>query len=195
MSDRHASTEELLEARDGFGSAWAKRHLAECRECSAALFGHEQLRARLRSLPSLAPPRDRWSVIERAARFERRRRRWHAAIGLTAAAALTVLTFLSVRPDHGSYDAVAEQAALERAMAQSRALEQTLRALRPESRSLPGAAASVVAELESRLSRLDVELADPAAAGALRLDLWRERAGLMSALVDVHVTRAAAAGL
>jgi len=195
---RHATTDELLEARDGAGSAWTREHLASCRECSAEVFHLDQMRARLRSLPTITSPRDRWADIARQARAERGRRRWHAAAGLAAAATLTLLTFASVRPSAPSAGEQASQAAaLERAMTRNRALEQTLKVIDPEHRVLPGEAAGVVAELESRLQVLDGELNQPVARMGRdrQLELWRERAGLMSALVDVHVTRAAAAGL
>ncbi len=193
---RHATTEELLAARDGEGSAWAKAHLGECRGCATALFELDQMRARLKALPAYAPPRDRWAGVAQVARAERRRHRVHGAIGLTAAAALTALAFAALRPP--PVDDAAERAALERAMAESQALEQTLQALSPERRALPGDAARVVAELQARISRLDAQLGRPevwSGATARQLDLWRERAGLMSALVDVHATRVAAAGL
>lgn len=192
---RHATTDELLAARDGAGSAWTKEHLAGCRACSAELFRLDQVRARLRSLPAFAPPRDRWTAIARLARAERRSRRWHAAIGVAAAAVLAAVVFAAVRP---TTDAAADQAELERAMTRNRALEQTLRVLEPERRALSGEAASVAAELESRVSRLDAQLGEPdvwRGDPGRRIELWRERAGLMGALVDVHVTRAAAAGL
>ncbi len=193
--DRHASTDELLAARDGAATAWTTEHLSGCGACSAELFRLDQTRARLRSLPGFAPPRDRWAVIARRAQAERRSRRWHAASGVTAAAVLAAVVFAAVRP---ATDAAADQAALERAMTRNRALEQTLRVLEPERRALSGAAASVAAELESRVSRLDVQLGEPdvwRGDPRRRIELWRERAGLMGALVDVHVTRAAAAGL
>jgi len=55
---RHGTTEELLALRDGEGSAWIRAHVAECRACAAELFRLEQMRARLKALPSFTPPRD-----------------------------------------------------------------------------------------------------------------------------------------
>jgi len=197
MNDiRHATTDELLALRDGEGAVWTKDHTAECAACSSELFRLEQLRARLRALPAFTPPRDRWATIAAAAKGERRSRWMRSAAGLTAAAALTALTFVALRPTPSN--GAADQAALDRAMARSQALEQTLRAISPDRRALSGDAAQAVAELEDRLSRIDAKLGEP---GAWRgtpgraADLWQERAGVLGALVDVHTTRVAMAGL
>jgi len=194
--DRHATIDELLAVRDGEGTAWAKDHAGSCAVCAAELFGLEQLRARLKALPAYAPPRDRWPVIAAAAKLDRRRRWMRAAVGVAAAAVLTGLTFAVLSPRTGT-DAAA-RANLDKAMAQSQALEQTLRALEPENRALTASAASAVAALEDQLSSIDAQLGDPKVwrSGSTRAaDLWQQRAGVLSALVDVHVTRVASAGL
>ena len=195
MTIRHATLGELLALRDGEGTAWAKDHASACAACSSELFRLEQMRARLKALPTFSPPRDRWAAIAPVAKLERRARWVRSAIGLAAAAALTGLTFVALRP---RTDSVTERVALDRAMARSQALEQTLHSLTPENRALPGDAAQAVAELEDRLSRIDAQLGDPSAfRGNIgrAADLWQQRAGVLSALVDVHVTRVAAAGL
>ena len=191
----HANTEELLGLRDGEGTAWTRTHVDTCPACAAELYRLEQVRARLKALPTFTPPRERWSVIAPVVRRERRQRFWRGAVGLATAAALTAVTFVAVRPSPTS-SAVAERAALERAMARSQTLEETLKAVGPERRALPGDAALAVAELEDRLSRIDAQLADPAAWTDQRgraVDLWQQRAGVLGALVDVHTTRAAMA--
>ena len=197
MSDtRHATTEELLALRDGEGTQWTREHAGSCQVCSRELFRLEQLRARLRALPTFEPPRDRWPVVAEAFRRERRSRRFRAATGMVAAAALTALTFVALRPATGHQ--AEDELALDRAMARSQALEQTLRALGPEQRALSGAAASVVVELQEKLSRIDNELGEPRVwrGGSGRAtELWQQRAGVLDALVDVHTTRAAMAGL
>lgn len=196
MSDvRHATTEELLGHRDGEGSAWVRAHLEECGACTAELYRLEQVRARLRALPSLMPPRDRFPVIVAAVRGRRRARWVFSAAGLAAAAVLTLIAYTALRP-RAVDGTAARQAALERAMARSQALEDALRALNPERRALDGQAAQVVAELRGRIEQLDMELSTPgmwSTQPGRMVELWRERAGLMSALVDVHSTRVAAA--
>lgn len=192
MTDiRHGTMEELLALRDGEGSAWARSHVDGCGECAAAVYRLEQVRAQLKALPAFHPPRDRWAAIAEQVRRERRRRWMHSAMGVAAAAALAAVTFVAVRPAAPAVET--DRAALDRAMLQSQTLEAALHALAPDGRVMTGAAASVAADLESRLSEVDVALGDP---GAWRMqparvvDLWQQRAGILSALVDVHATRA-----
>src|SRR5262249_12246642 len=137
---------------------------------------------------------DRWPVVAPVVRRERRQRFWRGAVGLATAAALTALTFVAVRPSGSA--AVEERAALERAMARSQTLEATLKAGEPDKRALSGEAAQAAAELEDQLTRIDNQLADPAAWQDQRgraVELWQQRAGVLGALVDVHTTRAAMA--
>lgn len=196
MMDRHAVMEELLAVRDGEGTVWAKDHAEKCEVCAAELFRLEQVRAQLKALPALTPPRGRWSLIAAQVKDERRARRVRGVTGVMAAAGLAALVLIAVRPAGG--DKTSEAVALDRAMARSQALEQTLNALSPETRALPGDAAAAVAELEDRLARIDARLADPTAwqgNPGRAAELWQERSGVLSALVDVHVTRVAQAGL
>ncbi len=191
---RHGTIEELLALRDGEGSAWTREHVTACAACAAELERLEQVRSQLKALPSFAPPRDRWPVVEQAARWERRRRRVSWSTGLVAAAAVVVLSFMVFR--HAGQ--TPQDAALKQAMAESAAMEQVFRSLQPDQRALTGKTAGVVADLEDRLAQVDAQLNDPS---AQRTDpgrvaeLWKQRAGLLSALVDVHETRATYAGL
>jgi anti-sigma factor RsiW len=192
---RHGSSEELLAVRDGEGSAWAREHVAACPACAAELERLEQVRAQLRALPSFTPPRDLWPAIRDVARGERRRRRYSAWSGLVAAAAVVVLGFTVL---HRSPAVAPEDIALQKAMAESAAMEQMFQSLHPDRRALSGQAAGVVADLEDQLSQVDAALNDTAAyrSNPVRVaGLWKQRAGLLSALVDVHQTRATVAGL
>jgi hypothetical protein len=192
---RHGTGEELLALRDGEGSAWTREHAAVCAVCAAELERLEQVRAQLRALPSYAPPRDVWPVVLQGARADRRRSRISAWSGAVAAAAVVVLAFTVLR--HSAPPAP-EDVALQKAMAESAAMEQMFQSLHPDRRALSGQAAGVVADLEDQLSQVDAALNDTA---AYRSDpervagLWKQRAGLLSALVDVHQTRATVAGL
>jgi len=193
---RHGTTEELLELRDGEGSAWAKAHVGSCGACGAELYRLEQVRARLRALPTFSPPRDRWAVVAKRARVERRSGRWSRGVGLVAAASLAGLLLVAVQGTRP--DPLQAQVRLRSAMARSEAMEQELRGLDPDGRALDGAAAGVVADLQGRLEALDAKLGDPAewrAAPHRQAEMWNERAGLLSALVDVHTTRVAYVGL
>ena len=194
---RHGTTEEMLALRDGEGAAWAKAHVEACPECAAELYRLEQVRAQLRALPALAPPRDRWAVIADLARRQRRQQRFSGGVGLAAAAALAGLLLVAV---HGGTraDPLEAQVALKTAMARSQAMEQVLQGVDPDARALGGEAAGVVAELQRRLEELDARLGDPAEwreEPSYQAALWNERAALLSALVDVHTTRVAYAGL
>ena len=192
---RHATLDELLALRDGEGSGWTREHVADCAPCAAELARLEQVRSQLRALPSFAPPRDVWPVVQRAAQADRRRRRISAWSGALAAAAIAVLAFAVLRP---SAKVAPEDVALQKAMAESAAMEQMFESLHPDRRALSGQAAGVVADLEDQLAQVDAALNDTVAwrSNPVRVaGLWKQRAGLLSALVDVHETRASVAGL
>lgn len=193
---RHGTTEELLAVRDGEGTAWAKAHVAACEGCAAELYHLEQVRSQLRALPTFTPPRDRWQVVAERAWRERRQRRFSSGMGLAAAAMLAGLLLVAVQGTHP--DTLEAQTTLRAAMARSQAMEQALRSVDPDARALTGATGGVVVDLQRRIEALDTELGDPGERGNdqhRQAQLWNERAGLLSALVDVHTTRVAYAGL
>ena len=192
---RHATLDELLALRDGEGSAWTREHVADCQACAAELARLEQVRSQLRALPSFAPPRDVWPVVQRAARADRRRRRVSMWTGALAAAAVAVLAFTVL---HHAAAPAPEDVALQKAMAESAAMERMFESLHPDRRALSGQAAGVVADLEDQLAQVDAALNDTVAWRSNPVGvagLWKQRAGLLSALVDVHETRASVAGL
>ena len=85
-------------------------------------------------------------------------------------------------------------------MSRSQALESALTDLHPDERMLDGRTAGIAQELEDRIARVDRELEMADLLEQQRRDqqvlkLWRERVGLLDALVDVHVTRASNVGL
>jgi hypothetical protein len=89
---------------------------------------------------------------------------------------------------------------LSQVMERSQVLEGALNDYNPETRVLDGRTARIAGELEDQIARVDRELEltellpqQPGDEELLRL--WRERVGLLDALVDVHVTRASNAGL
>lgn len=197
----HLSMEALLNLREPGtepGTAAAREHVNQCPECQAELDRLHQRVARLKALTPLRPGRDRWP--ETASRFkaERRRRRNRvvSVAGLAAAASLALV--LSV--GRVSHPAVANAEQLSQAMERSQALESALSAYNPEGRVLDGRTAGIAQELEDRIARVDrelevAELSPQQARDDELLKLWRERVGLLDALVDVHVTRASNAGL
>jgi hypothetical protein len=205
----HLSMEALLSLREPGaepGTAAAREHLSECPQCQAELDRLHQRVARLKALPPLRPARDRFPQTIARFRAERSRRRigLGGILGLAAAASIALVTAidpLSRDNISGSSDSLwVPPAEISRAMERSQALENALSALNPDARILDGRTAGMAQELEDRIARLDreleaTELLEQQARDLELLKLWRERVGLLDALVDVHVTRASNAGL
>jgi len=84
---------------------------------------------------------------------------------------------------------------LQTAISRSQALERTLDEYRPDERVVDGRTIQVVIELEDRIADVDSRLQrvvhlEPSKRLPAEVALWQERVGLMSALVDVHLTKA-----
>jgi hypothetical protein len=198
----HLSIETLVGLRDpGLepGDAAAREHLDGCAPCRAELERLHQRVARLKALPALRPSRDRWPAVRNRLRAERKRHRVRFAglAGLAAAASVTLALGVSTLREPEPERAPAE---IEQAMVRSQALESALDRIDPESRVLDGRTAGIAQQLEDRIARLDrelemAELMERQSRDAELLRLWRERVGLLDALVDVHVTRASHVGL
>jgi hypothetical protein len=197
----HLSVEALLSLREPGaepGAASARAHVDQCPQCRAELDRLHQRVARIKALPPLRPARDRWPETVARYKTERRRqrRRYAGLAGLATAASLAIAIAVG-RPDQPA-DPTAKQ--LSQAMERSQALESALSEYNPEARVLDGRTARMAQELEDRIALLDreleaTELLPPQAQEDDLLKLWRERVGLLDALVDVHVTRASNAGL
>ena len=198
----HLTIETLVGLREAGlepGDTAAREHLASCALCRGEVERLHQRVARLKALPALRPSRDRWAGVRDRVRAERRRHRVRFAglAGLAAAASVALAVGVSSlpRPDAGL-----NPAEIEQAMVRSRALESALDRLDAESRVLDGRTAGITQQLEDRIARVDrelemAELIERQARDAELLRLWRERVGLLDALVDVHVTRASHVGL
>lgn len=198
----HLSIETLVALRDPGtepGEAAAREHLDGCPLCRAEFERLHQRVARLKALPALRPSRERWPLVLNQVRAERRRRRFRAGglAGLaTAASVALALGVSSLRPRDTNHD----PAEIQQAMARSQVLESALDRIDPENRMTDGQTAGIAQELEDRIARVDrelemAELMERQARDAQLLRLWRERVGLLDALVDVHVTRASNVGL
>lgn len=208
----HLTMDQLLALREpGLepGTGTARRHLEACPVCQAESDRLHQRVARLRALPTLRPSRNRLPEIRRTLQSERRQRlvRWGALGGLAAAAALTAILLIprttalenGPRGDPLTLDPGME---LQLAKLRSRELEAALSDLNFDARSLDGRTATMAARLEDQLGLLDHRIqvtgqlatAPPQRMGE-ELKLWRERVGLLGALMDVHLTRARYAGL
>ncbi len=199
----HLTLEQLLDLREpglAPGTATARLHLEGCPECRRELDRLHQRAARLRALPALRPARDRWPVVRARAVAHRRHRRirWMGMAGLAMAASIAaVLVVGDISAHDGRGTPVA---AIDSVKAQSQALESALRRLNPEARVTDGRTAHIAAELEDRIAALDrqlqaSELGGQRAPQTQTLQLWRERVGLLDALMDVHLTRATNVGL
>ena len=197
----HLSMDALISLREPArepGQAAAREHLNQCPHCQQELERLHQRAARLKALPTLRPARDRWPETVARFRADRRRRRARMAavsgLAAMAAAALVLLVGDISPPPNGAAQEISQ------AMERSQVLESALREYDPEARVLDGRTARMAQELEERIARVDRELE---ATELLRqqareqdlLKLWREREGLLDALVDVHLTRASNAGL
>jgi hypothetical protein len=199
----HLTMEALLSLREAGlepGDAAARRHLESCAGCRAELERLHQRVARIKALPGLRPSRDRWPQVAARVRAARRQRRLRASglLGLAAAASVTLGVF--VRGTAGRLPVPIGQQEIHQAMARSQALESALSQYHPENRVLDGRTAGIAEELENRIARVDRQLEMAELLGRQSRDeqllkLWRERVGLLDALVDVHVTRASNVGL
>ena len=181
------------------GTAEAKAHLESCDVCSRELDRLHQRVARLRALPTLHPPADRFALVAERVRQDRRHIRVRRA-GIGALALAASLLLAVVGHDLLAPTPAAASDQLTAVMAESATLEQALRQLRSEERVTDAYTTHAVASLEDRIADLDRQLGQAqlrggAADEATLLTLWRERVGLMDALVDVHVTRAHNVGL
>jgi hypothetical protein len=198
----HLSMETLVGLREAGlepGDAAAREHLDGCTLCRGEVERLHQRVARLKALPALRPSRDRWIAVRDRRRAERRRHRARFAglTGLAAAASVALALGVSTLRQPESALTPAE---IERVMVRSRALESALDRIDPESRIVDGRTAGIAQELEDRIARVDrelemAELMERQSRDAELLKLWRERVGLLDALVDVHVTRASHVGL
>lgn len=183
----HCTMDELLAIRDGEGSQAASRHLDECDECSHELNLLHQRVAALKTMPTLNPPRDRWSVVRDEVLAGRAKKRRQFVGWLGAAAAASVMLTLGV--GQLVVPAAREPDPLAELVNEAQSLEQALRVFRPESRVMSGRVATAVAALEDRLFALEVRLGRAQQRRASReqvIRLWEERVGLMGALVEVR---------
>ena len=201
----HCTLDQLVALRDVDaatepGHADAREHLATCETCRAEADRLEQRVARLKALPVLVPSRDRYAGLKTRLGHERRIRRvrWAGMGGLATAAAivgiLLVNDMITPRSGDGSQQ-------LAQVMAESRVLEGELARLNPDGRAMNLVTAQVAGQLQTRIAALDERLQTGELSAAQRptddqlIELWRERVGLMDALVDVHLTGASQVGL
>lgn len=201
----HCTLEELVALRDADaatepGHAEARQHLAACDDCRAEADRLEQRVARLKALPVLIPSRDRYTGLEARLVRERRirRARWAGVGGLATAAAIVGILVMNNMIAPQTADGAQQ---LSQVMAESRVLEGELAQLDPDGRAMDLVTAQVAGQLQTRIAALDEQLQSADFGARTRptddqlIELWRERVGLMDALVDVHLTGASQVGL
>jgi hypothetical protein len=176
-------------------------HAVACELCRAELDLLDQRVARLRALPTLSPARNRFGEIRARVQADRRRQRTvvFSLSGLALAATVALAVVLSPGAAGVPAPSPTDQQELEDIIARSQSLEGAIQAYNPDRRVTDGRTAMVAASLEERLARVDrqlqlVDFADQSVRQQEALRLWRERVGLLNALMDVHVTRARAVG-
>ncbi|HEY9385064.1 MAG TPA: hypothetical protein VIP80_16255 [Gemmatimonadales bacterium] len=197
----HLTLEQLLALREpGLepGVQGWRDHAEACELCRAELDRLDQRVARIRALPTLQPSRNRFAAIQAQYRRGRARRRLTVLSlgGLALAASVALAVVLGPRP--GSAPAatpLSEQQELDDIIARSRQLETVIEDYNPDRRVTDGRTAVVAASLEDRLAQVDrqlqlVNLMEQRGRPEEALRLWRERVGLLGALVDVHTTGA-----
>jgi hypothetical protein len=201
----HLTMEQLLALREpGIepGVQGWRDHAEACELCRAELERLDQRVARLRALPALRPGRNRFAELQARTRRDRRWRKIRlfslAGFGLAAAAVLAVVLAPRLRPAPAPAQ-LAEQQELDSIIARSQRLEGAIQDYNPEQRVTDGRTAVVAQSIEDRLAQVDhqlqlVDLMDQRVRQQEALRLWRERVGLLNALVDVHVTRARSVG-
>lgn len=197
----HLTIDQLVQLREpGLepGVALLRTHLDSCALCQAEASRLDQRSNRLKALNSLRPARDHWPAIERQLKVQQRRRlvRRIGWMGLAAAAGFALM--LVIRSHRLAQEPV-DQVAINEAMQRSQELEQLIHSYNPEARVVDGRTVRVAGELEDRIALVDQQLEVARQLNVSRRDhemlgLWRQRVGLLNALVDVHMTRASAVG-
>ncbi len=156
----HLTIEQLVALRTPGsepGTADAQAHLQECPECARELDRLHQRVARLRALPTLRPPQDRFAAVAERVRHDRRQLRVRRA-GIGALALAASLLLAVVGHDLMAPTPAAASDQLTAVMAESATLEQALRQLRAEERVTDTYTTSAVATLEDRIADLDRQL-------------------------------------
>lgn len=140
----------------------------------------------LRALPLRAPERDLWADLQRALPTQAPRRRWWP-VGLAAAAGLGLAFLLwpMLQRLPGPDAPASAEDPRQAWIAESQALESTLRAL--EGRPLDARSALAGAELEDLIGLTDLQLS-VAERPEESLALWQQRVLLMNELAEVRRT-------
>lgn len=195
----HLSMEQLLATREPGLEPQVRNwrdHIEICAMCRTELDRLDQRVARLRALPGLRPSRDLFGAVRLKAAADRRAKQVRRVVlgGMALAASVAFAAFMiNGRPDHRTL--VAADPELAEMMSQSQGLEQALSGFDQDRQVVDGRAVAVTSSLEDQLARVDrqleaVGMLEAEARQVRMIKLWRERVGLLDALVDVHLTGA-----
>lgn len=187
---RHCTLGELLEVRDGEGSAAARAHVEQCEACGTEVERLHQLVAAMRALPPHSPPRDRWPAVRESLVSARRRRRWGYAGWTSVAAAAGLVLFAGLRTAPRSAAGASVPDEIASLVQESQQLERVLQSYSQPGRVITGGTAAAIAELEDRIARVDdgIDRAQVQAVSQETVaDLWRRRVTLMDRLVNTHI--------
>ncbi len=194
----HCTMEELIAIREGEGSIRAREHVDGCEGCRNELERLHQRVAALKALPAFTPPRDRWEVVARRVRLERRRRFLGRGVATLLAAAASLSLMIGGKALITAHARGPEQQQIEALVRTSDALEARLRSIEPKNRVMNLRVAGTLVQLEDRLHEVDQRLASlkrsKRDADVVAVELWRQRVGLMNALVQVRQVRAVEVG-
>ena len=209
----HATTEQLLSLRDGRPvDAEVAAHAAACPQCIADLRSTERVRAALRALPELEPPRDLWATLplQQATAPEPPAHTpwyWPVGVGVAASIALAAALVLNIggSPDAGpapgtTTDLIAATPApmssvngvtTAELLETSRQLEAALRVMPAAPQVTRASTALTIANLQDRIFEVDTMLNDPQLDAAREQALWRQRVRLMDTLMQVRYAQLA----
>lgn len=195
----HLTMEQLLATREpGLEPrvrGW-RDHAESCPACRAELDRLDQRLARLKALPALQPARDLFGAVRlKAAAARRARRARQVLVAGVALAASVSFGAVVINRQQQNRTLVAVDPGLAEVMSQSKGLEQAISGFDQDRQVVDGRTVAVTSSLEDQLARVDRQIE---AVGLLQAEgrqermikLWRERVGLLDALVDVHLTGA-----
>ncbi len=198
----HATTEQLLSARDGAATPSVETHLKACAACRGELERLRRLQARMKAMPPVRPPHDLWrTVAVNAVSRPQRHVPWAAITGFAASFALAMVLIVQMGPDNGPgaggnggnpTDVVASTPAPARTgvtpelLQQSQSLEAALRAMPAAPSVTRASTATTISDLEDQLMLVDARLSSGQLTPQQEETLWRHRVRLMDSLVRLR---------
>jgi hypothetical protein len=195
----HATTEQLLSARDGAASPSVDTHLRACAACRGELERLRRLQARMKAMPPVRPPHDLWrTVAVNAVSRPQRRVPWAAITGFAASFVLAMVVIFRMGPGGpdgaggggNPSDVIASTPApagvTPELLQRSQNLEAALRALPAAPSVTRASTATTIADLEDQLMLVDARLSSGQLTPQQEETLWRHRVRLMDSLVRLR---------